>query len=75
VDLVDGVGPSGWAIASMGYVRGGDPYGLASEAALQGGAPSVLVQSREAVGGPGLGADAVVYEEKAGGIVFFFDGF
>jgi hypothetical protein len=29
----------------------------------------------EAVGGPNLGADTVVYEEKAGGIVFFFDGF
>jgi hypothetical protein len=32
-------------------------------------------QAGEAVGGPGLGADAVVDEEKAGGIVFFFDGF
>jgi hypothetical protein len=32
-------------------------------------------QECEAVGGPGLGADAVVDEEKAGGIVFFFDGF
>jgi len=29
----------------------------------------------EAVGAPILGADTVVYEEKAGGIVFFFDGF
>jgi hypothetical protein len=29
----------------------------------------------EAVGGPILGADTVVYEEKAGGIVLFFDGF
>jgi hypothetical protein len=32
-------------------------------------------RAREAVGAPGLGSDAVVYEEKAGGIVFFFDGF
>jgi hypothetical protein len=29
----------------------------------------------KSIGGPILGADAVVDEEKAGGIVFFFDGF
>ena len=53
---------------------------LASEAALQGrpiAAPSswLLCPPRKAVGAPGFGADAVVDEEKAGGIVFFFDGF
>ena len=36
---------------------------------------SLGFRAREAVGAPVLGADAVVYEEKAGGIVFFFDGF
>jgi hypothetical protein len=29
----------------------------------------------ETVGAPILGADAVMHEEKAGGIVFLFDGF
>lgn len=33
------------------------------------------LQAGEAVGSPSLGADAVVDEEKAGGIVFFFDVF
>ncbi len=46
--------------------------GLASEAALH---EWLLFAAREAVGGPGFGADAVVDEEKAGGIVFFFDVF
>jgi hypothetical protein len=36
---------------------------------------SLGFRAREAVRAPGLGSDAVVYEEKAGGIVFFFDGF
>ena len=36
---------------------------------------SLGFRAREAVGAPVLGADAVVYEEKAGGIVFFFDSF
>jgi hypothetical protein len=37
-------GRSNWAIASMAkHVRGGDPYGLASEAALQGGDPFHLL--------------------------------
>ena len=33
------------------------------------------IHTREAVGGPGLGADTVVDEEKTSGIVFFFDRF
>jgi hypothetical protein len=59
-------------LASEAALQGGDPYGLASEAALH---EWLLFAAREAVGGPGFGADAVVDEEKAGGIVFFFDVF
>ena len=43
----------------------------------RGSAPRGVLrfQTREAVGGPIFGADTVVDEEKAGGIVFFFDVF
>ena len=50
--------------------KGGD----GAESALREILPSG-VHTREAVGGPGLGADTVVDEEKASGIVFFFDRF
>jgi hypothetical protein len=69
-------GRSGCARASMQnmYMVATPRFNLCAFAALRE-ILSLGFRAREAVGAPGLGSDAVVYEEKAGGIVFFFDGF
>jgi len=54
---------------------GGDPCRPRKRGSASWGVTPSGFQAGEAVGGPIFGADTVVDEEKAGGIVFFFDGF